>query len=336
MSNPGCSTTDKNQTVDSAESLCGHCNKLVKNDSLAMECEICNLWYHIKCQGITKAEYEYIKGGSKKKSLSKLHWYCLTCDRIAVNFMKTMASLHIKHQILEDKVDNLEEKMKNKVDKEEVDQLKEEIGSIRKGQKQALEEQWKKIEENLLNHQKENTVKINKEDIISVNDVIEKKIKEKDVEERARKDRRNNMAIFGIKECEAMSGKEKQEVDLKEVQKILKDCCEVELKQDNVAKVIRMGKYTEGKKRPIIITIGTEEKKREIFKNLHKLRRSTHNITITHDLTVRQREELHELIKEAKNKEECDQSGRFIYRVRGPPWGWYVKKIVKSSEEGKA
>ena len=61
-----------------------------------------------------------------------------------------------------------------------------------------------------------------------------------------------------------------------------------------------MGKYTEGKKRPIIITIGTEEKKREIFKNLHKLRRSTDNITITHDLTVQQREELHELIKEAK------------------------------------
>ena len=183
------------------------------------------------------------------------------------------------------------------MDKEEVDQLKEEIGNIRKEQKQALEEQWKKIEENSLNCQKENTVKINKEDIISVNDVIEKKIKEKDVEERARKDRRNNMVIFGIEECEAMSGKEKQEVDLKEVQKILKDCCEVELKQDNVAKVIRMGKYIEGNKRPIIITIGTEEKKREIFKNLHKLPRSTDNITITHDLTVQQREELHELIK---------------------------------------
>ena len=164
-----------------------------------------------------------------------------------------MANLVTKHPILEDKVDNLEEKMKNKVDKEKVDQLKEEIGSIRKGQKWALEGQWKKIEENSLNHQRENTVKINKEDIISVNDVIEKKIKEKDMEERARKDRRNNIVIFGIKECEAMSGKEKQEVDLKEVQKILKDCCEVELKQDNVAKVIQMGKYTEGKKIPIII-----------------------------------------------------------------------------------
>ena len=60
-------------------------------------------------------------------------------------------------------------------------------------------------------------MKVNKDDIISVNDVIDKKIKEKDVEERARKGKRNNMVIFRIKECEAMSGKEKQEVDLKEV-----------------------------------------------------------------------------------------------------------------------
>ena len=96
-----------------------------------------------------------------------------------------------------------------------------------------------------------------------------------------------------------------------------------------------MGKYTEGKKRPIIIMIGTEEKKKEIFKNLYKLRRSADNITIIHDLTMQQREELHELIKEDKNKEECVQSGKFIYRVRGPPWGWYMKKIAKSSEEGK-
>ena len=113
-------------SLGSIKSHCGHCNKLVKNDSPAMECEICNLWYHIKCQGITKAEYEYIKGGSKKKTLSKLHWYCLTCDRIAVNFMKTMANLHTKHQILEDKVDNLKEKMKNKVD------IKRKLISLRK------------------------------------------------------------------------------------------------------------------------------------------------------------------------------------------------------------
>ena len=61
-----------------------------------------------------------------------------------------------------------------------------------------------------------------------------------------------------------------------------------------------MGKYTERRKRPIIIMIGTEEKKKEILQNLHQLRRSVNNITITQDLIVQQREELHELIKEAK------------------------------------
>ena len=75
--------------------------------------------------------------------------------------------------------------------------------------------------------------------------------------------------------------KKKQEVDLKGVQKILKDCCIVEQKL-----TIQMGKYTEGTKRPIIITIGTEEKKKEIFKNLQKLRRSADDITITPDFTV--------------------------------------------------
>ena len=54
-----------------------------------------------------------------------------------------------------------------------------------------------------------------------------------------------------------VESKEKQAVDLKEVQKIHKDCCEVELKYDNVVKVIQMGKYMEGKRRPVIITISS-------------------------------------------------------------------------------
>ena len=63
-----------------------------------------------------------------------------------------------------------------------------------------------------------------------------------------------------------------------------------------------MGKYTESKQKPMIITIKTEEKKKEIFQNLQKLRRSVENTTVTHDLTKKQREELQELISETKRK----------------------------------
>ena len=79
-------------------SPCGHCRKLVKNDDSAMECEICKQWYHVKCQNISKAEYNYIKGGTRKVSLSRMHWHCLTYDRVAINFMKTMTSLHAKQE----------------------------------------------------------------------------------------------------------------------------------------------------------------------------------------------------------------------------------------------
>ena len=30
-------------------SPCGQCSKLVKNEDYAMECEICDQWFHIKC-----------------------------------------------------------------------------------------------------------------------------------------------------------------------------------------------------------------------------------------------------------------------------------------------
>ena len=40
---------------------------------------------------------------------------------------------------------------------------------------------------------------------------------------------------------------------------------------------------------------------------------------MTHDLTVKQREELEELIKEANEKEQQDETGSFMCRVRGPP-----------------
>ena len=114
-------------------------------------------------------------------------------------------------------------------------------------------------------------------------------MQEKEAEEKAKKDRRNNIIVFGIKENQATNQKDKQTEDIREIKKILNEFCDVHLKEEDVAKVIRMGKYTESKNRPVIMTIKTEEKKKEIFKNLQKLRRSDENITITHDLTQKQR-----------------------------------------------
>ena len=120
-------------------------------------------------------------------------------------------------------------------------------------------------------------------------------MQEKEAEEKARKDRRNNIIVFGIKENQVTTQKDTQTEDLREIKKLLNEFCEVQLNED-VAKVIFMGKYTESKKRPVIVTIKTEEKKKEIFQNLQKLRRCVENITISHDLTQKQKKEVQKLI----------------------------------------
>ena len=51
---------------------------------------------------------------------------------------------------------------------------------------------------------------------------------------------------------------------------------------------------------------------------------------MAHDLTVRQREELKELIKEANEKEQQEETGSLMYWVREPPWMWRIKKIAKN------
>ena len=66
-----------------------------------------------------------------------------------------------------------------------------------------------------------------------------------------------------------------------------------------------MGKITEDKNRPLLITLKEETKKREIFQNLNKLREvgsPLENVIVMHDLTPTQKEELKEKIEEAREK----------------------------------
>ena len=40
---------------------CGICNKTVKSNHKAIQCDSCDLWIHIGCNDILDAEYEHLK-----------------------------------------------------------------------------------------------------------------------------------------------------------------------------------------------------------------------------------------------------------------------------------
>ena len=62
-----------------------------------------------------------------------------------------------------------------------------------------------------------------------------------------------------------------------------------------------MGKLNEEKDQPLLITLKEEEKKRQLFQNLNKIRDAEepfNKVIITHDLTKKQKDELKQLVEQ--------------------------------------
>ena len=110
-----------------------------------------------------------------------------------------------------------------------------------------------------------------------------------------------------------------------------RNICKVNITEESL-KAIRLSKVSDDKERPLLITLKEENKKREIFQNLNKICEAgdpLDKVTVTHDLTVKQKEELKDKIEEARKKERSDELGEFMYWVCRPPWSWFIKKIPK-------
>ena len=52
---------------------CEICNKTVKSNQKAVQCDLCDLWVHIDCNGLLEEEYENLKYDHDL-------WYCLICN----------------------------------------------------------------------------------------------------------------------------------------------------------------------------------------------------------------------------------------------------------------
>ena len=166
-----------------------------------------------------------------------------------------------------------------------------------------------------------------------VEEIIQKSLKDRDIEERERQNRRKNIIVFGLPESDKPEPETRREEDIWKMVGLCRNICKIDITSWDVRKAVRLGKATQNNERPLLITMDEETKKQEIFLNLIKIRdaeRPFNKVVMTHDLTVRQREELKELIKEAHEKEQQDETWSFIYRVRGLPWMWRIKKIARN------
>ena len=149
-----------------------------------------------------------------------------------------------------------------------------------------------------------------------------------------REKRKNNFVIFRAPELNTNVKQERIAYDLKVVKEIGTHIG-VTITEEDVIRTSRLGKKPEDKNesnRPLLVSLSNEHVKKNLFKNLSKLRDVTGylaGLSVDHDMTPKEREETKTMQAEAKTKEE-KSAGKFIYRVRGPPWNRYIKKMSKN------
>ena len=156
----------------------------------------------------------------------------------------------------------------------------------------------------------------------------------KEMEERERK--KNNIIVHGLPEPKTNSREERSNSDKDKIKDLINNTLEVHCPPDMITETIRLGKSTPEKSkrpRPVLTILKTAEKKQEIFKNLGKLKGSRYkNISLNDDMTQLERQQLKKMIDQAKELEKKEGKGRWIYRVRGPPWDRKIIKIEISKE----
>ena len=66
-------------------SLCGKCDKEVDGD--IVQCEICDIWFHINCQDVSQEKFNALK------MFDDIHWYCKSCGNATSKILKTVTAL---------------------------------------------------------------------------------------------------------------------------------------------------------------------------------------------------------------------------------------------------
>jgi hypothetical protein len=166
------------------------------------------------------------------------------------------------------------------------------------------------------------------ENLIEVQKVLDE-TKTQALEEKDKQIRSNNIIIYRIPEGDEPR-EERTKMDKSFCTELIADVLEIDLHDGDIVKMFRLGKKGDIP-RPFLVQLRERETKNKIMESLSKLRQADDkfkNISITHDMTKKERTECKLLVEEAKKKQDQDQ-GEWIYRVRGLPGLMKIIKLAK-------
>lgn len=379
------------------DDVCPKCDITVCDKDMALECEICEKWFHIKCQSLTEAEYKFI--GEHKA----VHWYCTSCNKNVATFLQMLGNVKQRQDKLEENFEtlktdmsqiasdtkatqevslsnskaldemakgNLPEGMMKAIEKRidyvatkikaEIGNLSQEVKTVKDLSATTETKLETAIEAKLveglaksIDSQVENKMKSQKQQLeLTFADVVSKQVnskmgelsgdlnkvqqvlgetKKQVEEEKDKENRSNNIIIYRIPE--STTREQRKSHDTSFCMELFKDCLDVDIVENDLKAVFRIGKVEQDLQtpRPLLIQCKERGVKNRIMESLSKLRNADSkfkSLSITHDLTQKERSEMKTLLEEAKQK-QLNETGEFMYRVRGSPGQMKVVRLRK-------
>lgn len=293
--------------------ICPICNIKITQRTHSLSCEICGMWYCLKCTKVPQAVYDaLVEASGKFGSLCVFLCPCckpslpvLTSINQTVNDIKTSTSERFDN--LETKVTDLEQNMGRLITRDEVDSMKQEL-------KDEAASDFEKI--------------------------LERKLKERDEISK----RELNLIFWGVPEStsEDTGIRRSHDSDF-----ILRVGRAIGVQDIKFTQVIRIGprpkkdtlSATKGKPRGILVKFLDKSQRRDVLrgsKNLQSCEDDLSSVSITKDLTFSQRQDS-KTAREAIRKEfdERVKNGEKNIKLRG-------RRIIKvrdnsesDSEEGE-
>ena len=101
----------------------------MNGDDKGLQCGICQIWYHTKCQGISDAKYNALSEDSTE-DYPQMHWYCNnSCNKLASKYVSQLRTLESKVARIEEGLSDVTDRIK-----------KIEEGKMPLGLKKAIQE----------------------------------------------------------------------------------------------------------------------------------------------------------------------------------------------------
>lgn len=354
-----CSSMDKN-----VKETCNFCGNFEAGDSTQevkwIKCDICEKWFHIFCVGVDEEQFDCINRLSKRGH--NIHWFCEECNSPTIDMLKIIKEIQSKNERLEKnflsvktEVGSLSKKLNEGLNhlSGRLDNYQAELKVFENTMKvienkfnDKMNETNNKLAESVDQHLQTKIADLDNKwaQVVQTTKQVECKIsgvqntlgevKKQADEERDKESRAGNIIIFNVSESNNEDIEARPRDDKKFCLEVFNKVLNLAVVPEDIKINFRLGKRNDSDSinRPLLLQFRDRIFKNMVMDSLSKLKHADaayQNLIFSYDMTHNERDQCRKMVAEAKKREQDDESGEFIYRVRGFPGKHHIVKIKK-------